>query len=778
MTSEIILTLSILGVAMLLFITEWLSADLVALLTLSVLAISGLVTPEEALSGFSSSAVVTVWAVFILSAGLARTGVAAWLGRQVMRLGGSGEARMLLVIMLAAAFLSAFMNNVGVTALLLPVVLDISRRTKLAPSRLLLPLAFSSLLGGMSTLIGTPPNILVSNVLQDFGYQPFTLFDFAPFGLVVTAVGILYLVTVGRMLLPKRDMAQEFHENDRDMTEAFAIEDRLFVMALPPGSLLEGRTLGESRLGSVLGLNVIGVMRKGHTNLAPTPEMVLHAGDKLLVTGRADTLLTWNQTAQFEILSQNISIDALTSEKVALFEGSLPAGSALAGKTLEQVGFRQRYGATVLAAMRQGQPIHYRMESLILQPDDRLLLQVSNGNAAALTNSPDIHLKPTDGKAYHLEKALTLLMIPTESSLCNQTISESHLGDAYRLSVFGIIRGNETLLMPQPEEPILPGDKLLVKVRPESITTLQALHGLQVDTVTRPKYTDIESEQIGLLEAALSPQSSLPGKTLREAHFREKYGLSVLAIWRSGTTKRTGLRDMRLRLGDALLVFGPRPKLQLLAADPDFLPLTEADQPPPRLKKAPMAALMMLGMVLVVGLGWLPISLAAISAAALMLLCGCLTMNQAYRAIEWKAIFLIAGMLPLGIAMQTSGTAQFIADQVMALVQPYGTQALVAGIFLLTLFASQVMPSAVVSVLMAPIAISTAQAQGLSPFALVMVVAVATSACFLVPISHPSNILIMGPGGYKFKDYFKAGLPLALVILALVVFVLPVIWPL
>jgi di/tricarboxylate transporter len=186
----------------------------------------------------------------------------------------------------------------------------------------------------------------------------------------------------------------------------------------------------------------------------------------------------------------------------------------------------------------------------------------------------------------------------------------------------------------------------------------------------------------------------------------------------------------------------------------------------------------MLSVVLSVGLGLIPIAIAAVAGATLMVLTGCLNINDAYRSISWNAIFLIAGMLPLGIAMQTSGTADFLVENVIALVEPYGAQALIAGIFLLTLFASQVMPNPVVTVLMVPIALTTAQGLGYSPYAFAMVVAVAASASFLSPVGHPANILIMGPGGYRFRDYFKAGIPLAIITLLVVLFVLPVFWPL
>jgi di/tricarboxylate transporter len=346
------------------------------------------------------------------------------------------------------------------------------------------------------------------------------------------------------------------------------------------------------------------------------------------------------------------------------------------------------------------------------------------------------------------------------------------------MGVMGIMRDHKMILMPVANETINTGDILLVRVNPETLATLQSLHELIIDTNAHPHYEDMESETVGLLEVAVSPQSSLPGKTLREVHFRERYGLSVLAIWRGGTTWRSGLRDRKLRFGDALLIFGSRDRLRLLASEPDFIPLREEAQIPPRLKKAPIAAGLMLAIVIVVGLDFMPIALATIIGVALMVLSGSLQMDEAYRAIEWKAVFLIAGMLPLGIAMQTSGTAQFLATEMIQVLQPYGTQALVAGIFLLTVLAAQVIPTAVAAVLIAPIAITTAQNLGLSPHALAMVVVMAATSSFLSPVGHGSNILVMGPGGYKFTDYTKAGLPLVILILLLTVFVLPFFWPL
>lgn len=779
MTTPILLTLIILAISVVLFVTERISMDLVGLLVLSVLALTGLVTSEQALSGFSSPAVVTVWAVFILSAGLARTGIAGWLGRLVIRFGGDSEIKTMSILMTASAFLSAFMNNIGVTAMLLPVVLNICRRTQRPPSRMLIPLAFSSLLGGMITQIGTPSNILVSGALVEFGYQPFQLFDFAPVGLVVTLAGILFLAVFGRLLLPRRDMAEEFHRGEHDMTEAFAIEERLFVVCLPENTPLAGKTLAQSHLGSVLNLNVIGILRDGHTRLAPSPEVNLQAGDRLLVTGRPDNLTSLGSGSHMVISGRNLSLNNLISDEVKIIEVGLTADSSLIGKTLEEVAFRQSYGGVVLALWREGAPLRTYFDEMPLQPDDLLLLQVSTRQLAELRINPDFQFTQAEtSKSYRLHERLLLIDIPPGSSLNGSSLKDSRLGDGYGLGVMGIVRAGHTKLMPDADSVLQAGDTLLVKGKIEDIAVLRGLQDLEIDREAQPSYRDIESEQIGMVELVLSPQSTMPGQTLRQVNFREKYGLTVLAIWRGGTTRRSNLRDLPLRAGDALLVFGSRERLRLLAEDFEFLVLTEEIQAPPRLKKAPLAAGIMLAVVFSVALGWLSVAVAAVAGAAAMVLTGCLTMPEAYRAIEWRAIFLIAGLIPLGIAMQTSGAARLIAEQVITLTRPYGVYPLLGGIFALALLASQVMPNPVVTVLIAPIAITTAADLGYSPQAFLILIAVAASSSFLSPVGHPTNILIMGPGGYKFSDYIKVGLPLVIIIMAVTLLILPVFWPL
>jgi di/tricarboxylate transporter len=777
-TVDIGLVLLILAAALVLFLSGRLRVDIVALMVLGAVAILGLVTPEEALSGFSNPAVVTVWAVFILSAGLSRTGVANVVGRQVLRLAGTGEWRLILVIMLAAGLMSALMNNVGVAALLLPVVMDIARRTGRAPSRLLMPLAYGALLGGLTTLIGTPPNILASAALQDAGLPAFSLFDFAPVGVPVLLAGVVFMVVAGRHLLPERAPLRAL-DNGSSWSSVYRLDQRLFVVRLPADTPLVGRSLADSRIGTALGLNVMGIIRNGQTQLAPEPSTTLRAGDRLLVSGRVDRLAELHDGLYLQFQEEVFTVDDLTSGEVRLAEVTVGAETPLVGRTLQQSGFRRQYGVNVLAVHRGTDFRRTDLQHLTLRSGDCLLVQGTQSQLDVLAAEPGLSVDraPTGASLYKLGDYLVALRIPEGSPLAEQTLEASRLGDAFDLSVLGIVREGTTQLMPDPGARLATGDTLIVAGRLEDLATLQGLQHLEMAGETAPELERLQSAAVGMVEAVLSPHTTLVGKTLEELHFREKYNLTVVAIWRAGTAYRSNLREMELRFGDALLLYGPRERLVLLADDPDFLLLDADLQEPLRVGKRPLAAAIMLGVVLSVLVGWLPIAVAAVAGATLMVLAGCLTMEEAYRHIEWQAVFLIAGMIPLGIAMENSGAARLVAEGVVATAGAWGPLGLIAALFLLTTVSSQVMPNAVVTVLLAPIAITTAVNLGLAPQPLVMAVAISASASFLSPVGHPANVLIMGPGGYRFSDYLRVGFPLVLVVFVTSLLLIPVFWP-
>jgi di/tricarboxylate transporter len=778
MTLEILIVLTILSIAIVLFITEWVRMDVVALLVLGSLALVGLVTPAEALSGFSNPAVVTVWAVLILSGGLARTGVAGLIGRRLMRLAGDSEIRLMVIIMLTVGILSGFMNTIGVVSLFLPVVVDIARRTKQPPAKLLMPLAYAALLGGLNTLIGTPPNILISEALKEASLQPFKMFEYTPVGISVLLTGTLYMALVGRRLLPSRDPAREFAEKrDTDYKALYDMSERMMLLHLPADSILHGKTLAESRLGSVLGLNVVSVIRNGRTLLSPESSFVLQSEDRLMVGGHPDKFDELHRKEPFIVEKEGFTVERLISADVQLVEARLSAGSSLIGQTLRQVGFRHAYNVIVLAILREGIPFRTNLENIPLLGDDLLLLQARSEQLEELKDEPDLIISPsTSLHDFKLDERLMVVHVPDDSNLVGKSLIESHLGDSYGLGVLGILRGGETNLIPSPQEELQGGDTLLVKGKKSDLLLIEGLQSLDVETQPTPNLGDLESEEIGLVEAVLSPHTTLAGKTLHELNFRFKYGLTVLAIWREGRAYRSNLRDIKLRFGDALLLHGPRERLRILGSEPDFLVLTEEAQEAPRLEKIPVALLVM-GLVLVPAiLGWLPIAISAIIGVALMIISRCLTMEEAYRFVEWKAIFLIAGMLPLGIAMQQSGAAQYLANGMIALIGDLGPVAVMAGFFLLAALASQVMPNPAVAVLLAPIALSTSSDLLISPYPLMMTVAVSASAAFLSPVGHAANVLVMGPGGYRFSDYVKVGLPLTIVTMLVALLVIPFFW--
>ena len=594
--------LVILAISIFLFIADWIRVDVVALLVLLALMLTGLITPAEAFEGFSSPAVITVWAVFIVSGGLFYTGVANRLGDWLLKVAGTRPPRLIGLLMMTVGLMSGIMNNVGATAVLMPAVVSMSRKAGLRASQLLMPLAFGSLLGGMTTLVGTPSNILASDALRMVGLEPFTLLDFAPVGLPALIVGVIFTALVGRRLLPKRPSSERFGAvigPDEDLVDLYRLGERLFRARVPAGSPLIGQKLSGCGLREDFELSVIGLERQGKITLVPDKDTVLQQDDILLIEGMGDNLVWAGATGRLDV---------------------------------------------------------------------------------------------------------------------------------------------------QPEVGINDGD--------------------------------LQSEVVGIAEVILSPNSRLVGKTLADIQFREKYQVSVLAILRDGRPRRTALVELPLRFGDTLLVQGLHQYIRVLQREPDFVVLGDMEAAPAvRVQKAPLAVGLMLVMLVPVIMGWLPIAASALLAGILMVVTGCLTMDEAYGSIEWKAVFLVAGTLPLGIAMEKTGTAAFLAGLMVDAVGAFGPLALLAGFYILTNLLTQFMANAASMVLIAPIVIQAAQQIGSDPHALLMAVAVAASAGFLTPVAHQSNVLVMGPGGYRFSDYFKVGLPLNLLTFAVTLLLVPLIWP-
>jgi di/tricarboxylate transporter len=603
MPGQISIAIAILVVAGVLLVSERLRADLVALLVVVALGFSGLLTPREAFSGLSSSAAVTITAVFVLTEALRVSGVTEQAGRLLLRLAGGGEGRLVAAVMAGGALLSLFMNNIAAAAVLMPAVLGAARRARVRPARLLMPMAFGTILGGMATLF-TTTNIVVSGLLRGQDLPGFGVLDFAPVGLPMAIAGIAYMALWGHRWLPKGGAIEGEPAAigpELDLVEIYRLHERLFSVRVPAGSALAGKSLAACDLRGRCNLNVVAIERDGRFMPAPAPDVVLQAGDVLLVEGRLEEFQSGPATSELELLPSR--------------------------------------------------------------------------------------------------------------------------------------------------------------------------------TWTR---RDLESRSIGLAEVLLAPRSNLLGQTLRAARLREKYQLAVLGIWRAGRPIRTGLSDAVLQFGDALLVHGPWASLQLLRGEPDLIVLDGGREAPAA--ATPAKARLALGiMALAVVLAAANSALVGeimLAAALLVVLTGVLTIDQAYLAIEWRSVFLVAGMLPLGLAMTKSGAAAFLADHFMAWLGPAGPLAVLAGLFALTTLLTQIMNGSAVAAIVAPIAIRAAGQAGMDPRALAMGVALATSMAFLTPLGHPVNVLVMGPGGYRFRDYLRVGWPMTLLLFGVAMALLPVFWPL
>ncbi|MFH2051991.1 MAG: SLC13 family permease [bacterium] len=780
MTIDVLVLLIIVGAAFIVFVGGWLRVDLVGLLVLSALALTGLVSAEEALAGFSSPAVVTVWALFILSAGLTRTGIAHQLGRPLQYFAKGGETRLMIALMAAASLLSALINTVTVAAILLPSTMELARRSGRSPSRLLMPLALGCLLGGPFTGISTPPNILVTDAMRNGGFEPFAIFDFTPITAAIVVSGILFMVIVGRRLLPDH-RPDEMGSGGLSPTASYQLDRHIFAISIPENSPLDGRTLADSRLGSALHVTVLALQRKGVLVLAPRPDGVLLAGDTLIVHGSPEHLQRYHG-------SQHLRREAVESLPVnpgaalQMAEGCVGEGSPLLGATLAEAELRQRHQVHVLALFGGAGEEVKDLRRHRLVAGDRMLLQGERPSLETLATAgllADLKHVPMENREVHAGDRTELLPIrvPAGSALAGHDLVESRLGNVFGLTVVGLLRGEAMHILPSPQEKVQAGDLLILQ---GSRRDLEILEGLQDLAMARPSSSliaELESQQIGATEVLLSPRTTLADKTLADLLFRERYGINVLAIWRRGQAFRSELQDMPLQFGDALLVYGQRQRLEALSRDPDFLVLDAAAASAPRLEKAGISLAIMVAVIAVAILGLVPISIAALTGAAVMVLSGCLKMEEAYRAIEWKVVFLIAGMLPLGAAIENSGAAQLGAAALISAVGDLGPRWVVAALFTITVLGTQIIPTAALVVLMAPVALSTAATLGMSPHLLMMTVAISASSSFASPLSHPAHLLVMGPGGYRFVDYMKVGVPITLLALSVSVWLLPILWP-
>ena len=478
--------------------------------------------------------------------------------------------------MFVAGILSGFMNNIGVAAMMLPAVMGIARQRSIPPSRLLMPLAFATLLGGMTTLIGTPGNILVSGMLAETGFQPFGMFDFTPAGLVLLVIGVLFMALAGRFFLPKRNAMQTLvgRADKAGGVESYPLLGRMALLRIPQNNCLDGRTLAECRIALALGLNILSIRRGGRFHLAPTPDMRLAAGDEVFVLGKLDHLEELSEAPHLQLEPDPPHFIQLLSETVGVAELIASGDTAITGHSVAQLDFRGRWGCVVLAICRNGSLRRSNLRDVVITPGDELLLYGEKSCFARLKEQFDVReVDVTVVDDYHMHERLLEILIPEYSPLAGQSLTESRMGLTFGLMALAIERPNGTLLLPSVETELRAGDRVIVQGNPADLEVIRGLQELVIERQPDIDITNLTTGPLTLVEVTLSPYAIQADQSLRELRFRERYGMNVLAIWHRGRAYFSDLGDWRLALGDAMLLYGPRSNVDRLRSDPSFLVL-------------------------------------------------------------------------------------------------------------------------------------------------------------------------------------------------------------
>jgi len=552
----------------------------------------------RAISGFGQPVVITLACLFIITNTLERTGLVRLMVRDLLKIGGGSEARLITLFASASAFLSLFMNNLAAGALLLPGAMEAARRTGIRPSKLLIPVAYGSLLGGAATYF-TTANIIVSDLLRiaQPPQHPLGILDFTPVGGLIALAGIAFFALIGKRLLPDRvppAYRMLARPTGSQLEDLYQLGERLWELRILPDSVIDGKTLAESRIGENLGLTVAGVIHNGEALLNPSPELTLHSGDVLLTVGREER------------------INLMANE-----------GVAIAQETENQ------------------------------------------------------HVSP---------------------------------------------RG------------------------------------------------------IFLAEVILSPHSKALGKTLKEMNFRQVYGATAIALWRKNRSYRTNVGDFALEVGDSLLVMGTREQFSKIARDPDFIILEASLGDQPVMRRQGFLALAILFAGILLSILGMPVFLAMLGCVLALVLLRITSIEEAYRSIEWQAIFLVGGMYSVSLAMAQTGLSASLGALVVRLAQTAGPLGLAAGAFLLTAFLTQLMGGQVTALVTGPVMISAAIAMQVNPQAIAVATAIGCSASFLTPFAHPVNILMIAPANYTFSDFLRVGLPLTLVSFVMLLIGMKLFW--
>lgn len=701
MQTDQILILAILAATVAAFLRGRWRHDLVAGGALMACVLAGVVAPEQAFAGFGHPAVITVACVLVLSHGLQTSGAVDALARVALP-AKAGPMLSIAALTTLAAVLSGFMNNVGALALLMPVALQIARKRKLAPGQVLMPLAFGSILGGMTTLIGTPPNLIVSGYRASTGEAPFAMFDFSPVGVAVAAAGVLLIVLGGWKLVPvRREAAAEGFDPGAYTTE----------VRVPEGARAVGRTLAEiERSLDQHDAQVLGIVQAEFRVHAPHPSRVVRAGDVLVIEADAEALSN------------------LLSDLGLKLEEDVPPPEG-AGKADDTDGD---------AADPAGDDSGTEAEA-----DARTRKDI--GDAGRLPGGGD-------GAPVTVTDAAARLRDRRASATAVAGTRDGRGGDA------AVARA--------------PADDAAAAAGANDEDDADDDAPAPRDPARTPH------EEIVLQEIVVLPGSGLSGRSATELDLRTHHGINVLAISRAGIRSRRRLRSQRFQEGDLLLVQGTQAAISGFAAQFGAVPLAERALRMPDRRKAITASLVLAGAIAATAFGLLPAAAAfALGVVASMAL-RTVPPREVYTAIDWPVIVLLAALIPVAGAMESTGTADLLARGLFdSVAQGHPVLGLVL-VMVVTMTLSDLMNNAATAAVMCPIAVGAATTLGVDPDPYLMAVAIGASCAFLTPIGHQNNTLILGPGGFRFGDYWRLGLPVQLVVLVVSIPLLLRVWPL
>ena len=585
---QILLTLVVIIGALVMFVAEWLPIDTTAIAVMVILMVLGLVTPDEGIAGFGNSATITVMAMFILSYGITRTGIIQIMRDFLVKWGGTNPSQQILVMGAIVGPITAFINNTAVVAIFLPIVEEWCKQRKISVSKLMIPLSYVTVLGGMITVIGTSTNILASGLAKKLTGQEFHLFQFTSLGLTTFAIGLIYLAIIAPRLLPERKPV-----SDSNMTDEYQLKDYVSEIIIPPRSSLIGQTLRQSGIQRKFDIDVLEIIHNDIHFPQPLADKVLALGDILIVRGGRNDLLKIKDERGVEIFA-----DVKFSEK-------------------------------------------------------------------------------------ELEESLA---------------------------------------------------------------------------------TNLEKGEEKIAEILILSNARLIGSTLKDTRFRQRYNATVLAIRRGEELIRQRLGQVKLRFGDLLLVQGPKESFLGLQTTRELLVLEEKDRENLRLDKAWIALAITVGVVVIAALDWMPILVTSLVGVLLMIITGCLKPGEIYGAVRWDIIFLLAGLIPLGTAMENSGTTKCLANYLVSFGGHLSGYWILLLFYIATAILTEILSNNATVVLMLPIAVEVAKSLSLNPLALMFVVTFAASNSYMTPIGYQTNTMVYGPGGYKFYDFTKVGAPLTIML--------------